>query len=308
MIVVFGSINLDFVTRVDRFPRLGETVAGRSFVTHPGGKGANQALAAARAGAAVRLFGAVGDDAFADLALERLGEEDVDLWGVARVKAATGSATIMVDAVGENCIAVVPGANARADPSAVPDAALTGGNWLVLQQEVPASANASLLQRAGRFGTRVLLNAAPAGEFDPQVLGLLDVLVVNEGEAAILGGVLGWPTEPERFARAAIQSHDGLSVVVTLGAHGALAADRRGLWRATAPAIEVIDTTGAGDAFVGAFAAATEHGDELGAALRFGVAAGSLACMKAGAQAALPSREAVRAALPSVTVARASAW
>lgn len=308
MIVVFGSINLDLVTRVDRFPRAGETVAGLSFAMHPGGKGANQALAAARAGAAVRLFGAVGDDTFADLALAALAEEDVDLWGVARVGHDTGSATIMVDAAGENCIAIVAGANAHADPSGVPDAALTGGNWLLLQQEVPAAANASLLQRAGRLGTRVLLNAAPAGELDRQVLEQLDVLVINEGEAAILGRALGWPTEPERFARAAIESQRALSVAVTLGAQGALAADHRGLWRATAPPVEVVDTTGAGDAFVGAFAAAIEHGDEIAAALRFGVAAGSLACMKAGAQTALPSREAVRAALPSVTVTRASAW
>jgi len=308
MIVVFGSINLDLVTRVERFPRTGETVAGRSFATYPGGKGANQALAAARAGAAVRLFGAVGGDAFADVALEALAEEDVDLWGVARVDGATGSATIMVDDAGENCIAVVAGANARADPSTVPDAALTGGNWLVLQQEVPAPANASLLRRAGRLGTRVLLNAAPARRLDPQLLELLDVLVLNEGEAATLGHALGWPTEPERFARAAIEAQGALSVVVTLSAQGALAADRRGLWRADAPSVEVVDTTGAGDAFVGAFAAAIEGGAELGAALRFAITAGSLACTKAGAQTAMPSLEAVEAALPSVTAARASAW
>jgi ribokinase len=308
MIIVFGSINLDLVTRVDRFPRVGETVVGLSFATYPGGKGANQALAAARAGAAVRLFGAVGDDTFADLALASLAAEDVDLWGVSRVAAATGSAAIMVDAAGENCIAVVAGANSHADPSAVPDAALTGGNWLVLQQEVPASANASLLERAGRLGTRVLLNAAPAREFDPQVLGLLDVLVVNEGEAALLGRRLRWPTEPDRFATAAIELQNALSVVVTLGAQGALAADQRGLWRAAPPAVEVVDTTGAGDAFVGAFAAAIERGGKIGAALRFGVAAGSLACMKSGAQTSLPSREAVEAALPSVTVAQAAAW
>jgi len=308
MIVVFGSINLDLVTRVGRFPRAGETIEGSSFGIYAGGKGANQALAAARAGATVRLFGAVGRDGFAEPALAWLAAGGVDLAGVLRVDGATGCATILVDDAGENCIAVVAGANALADPGAVPDSALGPSTLLVLQQEVPPQANAALLARARSLGARAMLNAAPAGELDPRLLGLLDVLIVNEGEASILSRVLGWPTEPEGFASAAIELHAALSVVVTLGAQGALAADHRGLWRAAAAAVEVVDTTGAGDAFVGALAAAIERGDEIGAALRFGVAAGSLACTKAGAQTALPSREAVEAALPSVTVARAVAW
>jgi len=301
MIIVFGSINLDLVTRVDRFPKVGETVVGRSFATYPGGKGANQALAAARAGAAVRLFGAVGDDAFADLALASLAAEDVDLWGVARVDAATGSATIMVDAAGENCIAVVAGANSRADPSAVPDAALTGGNWLVLQQEVPASANASLLRRAGRLGTRVLLNAAPARALQRELLRQLDALIVNEAEAAALAAHLGWPVEPELFSRAAVSWDEGLAVIVTLGAQGALGTTNAGAWRVSAPRVEVVDTTGAGDAFVGALAATFDDGVPLVEAMRVAVTAGSLACTAPGAQSALPTRAAIAGLLPSVT-------
>ena len=301
MIVVFGSINLDLVTRVDRFPKAGETIEGRSFATYAGGKGANQALAAARAGAAVRLFGAVGRDAFADVALEALAEDDVDLWGVTRVDGATGTATIMVDDAGENCIAVVAGANAHADPSAVPDAALTGGNWLVLQHEVPAPANASLLDRARLLGARTLLNAAPARALPPELLRKVDVLVVNEAEAATLATHLGWAVEPELFSRAAVSWHEELAVILTLGAQGALATTNAGAWRVSAPRIEIVDTTGAGDAFVGALAAALDDGASLAEAMRMAVTAGSLACTAAGAQAALPTRAAIAELLPSVT-------
>src|SRR5437867_8391575 len=144
MVVVFGSINLDFVTRVDRFPAPGETIAGRSFGTYPGGKGANQALAASRAGAQVRLYGAIGSDAFANAAIASLRAGGVDLSGLQRVDAPTGCATILVASSGENCIAIVPGANAHAKPDALPDSALTRQSVLLLQQEVPAEANAAL--------------------------------------------------------------------------------------------------------------------------------------------------------------------
>src|SRR5439155_5459724 len=140
MIVVFGSINLDLVTRVARFPAPGETIGGASFATHPGGKGANQALAAARAGASVRMYGAVGRDVFAEPALALLAEGGVDLQGVARVAAPTGCATVLVDARGENCIAVSPGANALADPNAVPDDVLGSEAIVILQHEVSAEA------------------------------------------------------------------------------------------------------------------------------------------------------------------------
>jgi ribokinase len=150
MIVVFGSINLDLVTKVPRFPAPGETVGGGSFATYPGGKGANQALAAARAGASVRMYGAVGRDAFAEPALALLSKGGVDLAGVARVAAPTGCATIMVDALGENCIAVAAGANTFADPDAVPDGALGSGTTLILQHEVSGEANAALIARMRR--------------------------------------------------------------------------------------------------------------------------------------------------------------
>jgi ribokinase len=299
MVVVFGSINLDLVTRVARFPAPGETLTAESFATYPGGKGANQALAAARAGAVVQLFGAVGRDAFADPALALLAQGGVDLGGVARVAGATGCATILVDAHGENCIAVAAGANAFADPESVPDSALVPGAVLVLQNEVPAPANAALITRAYRAGARIILNAAPARSLSSELLRQVDVLVVNETEAAALAAAHGWPTAAPAFAAAATAS--AFAVVVTLGKEGALAASGADTIRVQAPDVEVIDTTGAGDALVGVLAAAIDARAPLPDALRAAVVAGSLACTAAGAQSALPRREAIVAALRLVT-------
>jgi len=298
MIVVFGSINLDLVTRVARFPAPGETVGGASFATYPGGKGGNQALAAARAGASVRMYGAVGHDAFAKAALALLAAGGVDLDGVARVDAPTGCATILVDVHGENCIAVAPGANALADPSTVPDSALRSDVRVVLQQEVPAEANAALIARARRRGARIILNAAPARRLSLDVLREIDVLVVNETEAAALAKAHGWAAEPEAFARAAIGALPSVSaIVLTLGKEGALAAFGSELLRVPALEVNIVDTTGAGDAFVGALAAALDAAAPVPEALCFAVAAGSLACKVEGAQTALPDRAAIEAAI-----------
>jgi ribokinase len=302
MVVVFGSINLDLVTRVARFPAPGETVGAASFATYPGGKGANQALAAARAGAQVRLYGTLGNDAFADAALALLAAGGVDLDGVKRAAAATGCATILVDAQGENCIAVASGANALADPEAVPDSMLGSGTILVLQQEVAAEANAALIARARRRGARIVLNAAPARPLSLELLRQVDVLVVNETEAAALAAQHGWPAAAHAFAAAAIAAAaPSFVVVVTQGKDGAVAASGTETIRVHAPDVDVIDTTGAGDAFAGALAAAIDARASLEDALRAAVVAGSLACTAAGAQSALPRREAIVAALRWVT-------
>ena len=302
MVIVFGSINLDLVTRVARFPAPGETIGAESFATHPGGKGANQALAAARAGAAVRLYGAVGTDAFADTALALLAADGVDLDGVKRAAAPTGSATILVDAHGENCIAVASGANALADPEAVPDSVLAPGAVLVLQHEVSAQANAVLIARAHRAGARIVLNAAPARPLSIELLRQIDILVVNETEAAALAAQHGWPATAQAFAAEAIAvAAPSLVVVVTLGKEGALAASGTDTIRVRAPDVAVVDTTGAGDAFVGALAAAIDASAPLPDALRTAVVAGSLACTAVGAQSALPERDAIAAALRLLT-------
>ena len=301
MIVVFGSINLDLVTRVERLPAPGETLLGRSFASYPGGKGANQALAAARAGAEVRLFGAVGRDAAAQDALSLLRAGNVDLAGVRTVDVATGRATILVDDAGENAIVAIPGASALADAAMVPDQAMLPEATLVLQQEVAASANAALIARAARAGMRIVVNAAPARPLPREQLAMIDTLIVNETEAASLAAAYGWPAAAEDFATTGARVIEGLTIVVTLGAAGAVAVRSKETIRVDAPPVAVVDTTGAGDAFVGALAAALDAGSNRVTALPIAVAAGSLACTRAGAQTALPTRSMIDALLPMVT-------
>jgi ribokinase len=305
MVVVFGSINLDLVTRVTRLPSPGETLIGSGFASYPGGKGANQALAAARAGAVVRMYGAVGRDAAAASALALLRAGDVDISGVRVVDAPTGCATILVDDAGRNAIVVVPGANEKVDPDAVPDAVRAPRAVLLLQQEVPPSANAALIARAVGARMRIVLNAAPARPLTRELLAMIDTLIINENEAAALASMLGWPPEAGAFAAAAAAEIDDLEVVVTLGAAGAISVRGHDSIQVAAPRVDVVDTTGAGDAFVGAFAAALDAGDDRPKALSIATAAGSLACTMHGAQPALPARDAIDALLLSVTSRRA---
>jgi ribokinase len=297
VVLVFGSINIDLVTRVERFPGPGETVSGISFAIYPGGKGANQALASARAGASTWLVGAVGRDAFAATALALVSEAAVNLAYVARVDQATGCATILVSATGENLIVSVPGANAWADPSTIPDALLTRSSTVSLQHELPAAANQALVGRARRNGSRVVLNASPWQPLSHDTLCSVDYLVVNQLEAAALAAAFGWPPSPGELALAAAGAMRGLTVVVTLGEHGALAARDTTVLRVPTPRVWAIDTTGAGDAFGGTLIAMLDDGAPLEEALRRAVAAGSLACTAAGAQASFPERSAVEMVL-----------
>ena len=287
MVVVFGSINLDFVAWVPRFVRPGETLAAESFAMHPGGKGANQALAAARADAAVALAGAVGRDAFAAPALDLLRAGGVDVSAVRAVAGPTGIALIEVEAAGENRIVIVAGANASVDASDVPAPLLECATVVILQQEIPAAANLALATRARAAGARVLLNAAPARAVDPALLGLVDILVVNDTEMRALAAAAALPAEPAAFSAAFARRHGGIAVV-TLGADGAIAAEPGAGYALRAPPVAVVDTTGAGDAFVGALAAALDRGQPTRTALAWGVAAGSLACTQHGAQPSLP--------------------
>ncbi len=221
MVVVFGSINLDLVARVPRIPAPGETIAATALDVLPGGKGANQALAARTAGAAVALFGAVGTDAFAADALVHLRAAAVDLAGVAAVAGATGLAMIDVDGAGENAITVVPGANAHAQAAQVPDRALDRDTTLLLQLEVPVVEVAALAARAHARGAFVLLNAAPALPLPASLLRDVDLLLVNETEAAAYAAAWNVPADPAEFVRAMRERH-AVRVVLTLGAQGAL--------------------------------------------------------------------------------------
>lgn len=296
MIVVFGSVNVDFVTRVARIPRPGETVLGPGYAVIPGGKGANQALAARRAGSDVRLVGAVGRDPFADIGLSLLVSDGVDCTAVARVEAPTGAAFISVSGDAENAIVVAAGANASVKASQLDGARISANDTLLLQREVPEAEAVEAARRAKAAGARVILNAAPAGALPGQLLPLLDILIVNEHEVAVVAGALGHDGEPDALARA-IDAEHGIATIVTLGSHGAVGWTGGIRRRAPALKVEPVDTTAAGDSFCGAFAAALDQGLGFTTALARGAAAGSLACTVAGAQPSIPHRSAIDAAV-----------
>ena len=258
----------------------------------PGGKGANQAAAAARDGAHVALAGAVGRDGFADRAVAGLLAAGVDLRRLARVDAMTGLASIIVDRTGQNSIVVASGANRQALASQVADADLSPGTTLVLQMELDAGETAALIRRAKAAGSRVVLNLAPAAPLAADALRMVDWLVVNATEAAWLSGRLGCADDA-----ASLHAALGVGVVRTDGAEGATAAsDGRALAVAGRP-VDVVDTTGAGDCFTGVFAAALDRGQALPDALHRATAAAALCCTRPGAQDAQPNRTETDAAL-----------
>ena len=295
MIIVFGSLSVDFVTRVKRIPAPGETVLGGVYEMIPGGKGANQALAARRAGAEVAFIGAVGPDSFAEPAQALMRADGVDLSGVIVAQAPTGAAFIAVDDNGENAIVVASGANAQARAGQLDARALGPGDWMLLQRETPPAQVEAAAARAKKAGAGVVLNLAPAGPPGADLLGLLDVLIVNEHEALTLGEALGLTTQsPEDVARH-VDAHLHVATIVTLGAAGAVAWANGVRDAAPAPAVSVVDTTGAGDTFVGAFGAALDRRLSFGDAMRQGLAAGSLACTRIGAQPGIPWRAEIEA-------------
>jgi len=256
----------------------------------PGGKGANQALAACRAGARVALVGAVGRDAMADASLALVRAAGVDTAAVARVDAATGIALIHVDARGANAITIVPGANALVHAAMLPDRDADARTTLVLQLEIPLAEVTRAARRADARGALVVLNAAPASSLPHDLLDAVDVLVVNEHEAMLVARTASLPGDPMDFCVAMADRH-ALTAIVTLGADGLVAADADRRYRLPAARIEVVDTTAAGDAFVGALAAALDRGDDLADALAEGAASGSYACTLAGAQPSIGPRE-----------------
>jgi ribokinase len=297
MIIVFGSINIDLVVPVERLPRAGETVLGPGYTLVPGGKGANQALAAARAGSRVRMIGRVGRDGFADVSLADLRAGGVDLSGVTADALPTGCALIPVDRDGRNLIVVAAGANAAAAADQVADALLGENAIVVLQMEVPLAENWRLVDRAKARGARVLLNCAPAAAVPSATLARLDWLVVNETEAEILAGQLGLAAADPRTAGRRIAASANTTVIVTLGGEGAVAYSDRQAWSVGALPIKPVDTVAAGDAFVGAFAAAIDAGGDLPTALLRASVAGGLACTVAGAQPSLPTQAAIESRL-----------
>ena len=284
--IVVGSVNLDLVYRVPHLPRPGETLLGADLVRLSGGKGGNQAHAAARvapAGVAVTMVGCVGEDEAATLLRGDLERAGVDVSGVQTVPGPSGTALIAVDEHGENTIVVIPGANAAGPPAFVDDLGFAPGDVVVLQLEVPFAVVEAVVARAAGTGARVVLNAAPLDRRAAGILASVDVLVVNEIEAAELFGVDGdLDADTVGGIAAGLASTD---LVVTLGARGVLFAPAGGAVRSL-PAfpVEAIDTVGAGDAFVGGLAAALAASESLESAVRTGSAAGALTATVAGAR------------------------
>jgi ribokinase len=283
-VLVIGSINADLVVTLDRLPEPGETVTGGRFARHGGGKGANQAVAAARAGARVRFAGAVGDDDLGAAAVEELEDEGVEVGSIARLDGeATGVALIAVDRAGRNQIAVASGANARVGAAlvgrALEAAPLRPGDVVLLGFEVPDDAVVAGARAAAQAGARAILNPAPARDLPDDLRGRDVLLTPNALEAAALTG----ETEPTAALRALARSV-GPPVLVTVGADGALLGTEGGIVEIPAPEVEVVDTTGAGDAFNGVLAAGLAAGRDVEDAARRAVEAASASVRRAGAR------------------------
>lgn len=290
MITVFGSINLDLIGVAPTLMRPGETVLGTRLDIAPGGKGANQALAAARAGAKVKMLGAVGNDDFARQALALLDAGGVDLSDIKRCNRHTGVALIAVDAEGENMITVLPGANSKLEATAIEKGSLKEGDTLMLQLETPIAEVAAAAHLARRAGVRTLLNVAPFADIPEALLEDASILVVNAIELSGIMSLLNQDDLPPQESAAWLAGRYGNTVVATLGEHGAVAASPWGRFSVPAIDIDPVDTVGAGDTFVGYLAAGLEEGLALEDALTLAVTASGLACLKPGAQPAIPTR------------------
>lgn len=287
MITVFGSTGLDQIGTVPRLPKPGETVLGGVFATAPGGKGSNQALAARRAGAQVRHVSAVGDDAFAEGALALLRAGGVDLGDLKVSPGATAVAMIFVDALGENCIAVLPGANGTMTAADADRAlgTLPKGSVVMLQQEIQQAATERALDLANERGLLSILNTAPFLDSTAKIAHKASILVANETEFALLSG--RGPDELDAAMRDWADRHNQ-TIIVTLGGDGARAATKAGIISVAALPITPVDTVGAGDTFCGYLAAGLDAGLDLEAAMKRAAVAGALACLKPGAQPAIP--------------------
>ncbi|MET7613936.1 ribokinase [Streptomyces seoulensis] len=290
-IVVLGSTNMDLVTYVARAPRRGETVTGREFRTIPGGKGANQAMAAARAGATVSLIGAVGNDAYGVRLRDNLEHSGVDTDFLRTVEGASGTAHIVVDDEGSNAIVVVPGANGTVDHLSPGDEGLiASADALLLQLEVPLPAVVAGAEAARRHGVRTVLTPSPAQPLPEELLSVTDVLVPNEYEAVTLTG----RTDPLDAAVGLLELVP--EVVLTLGEAGVLYVSRDTEPLAVpAHQVAAIDSTGAGDTFAGAYAVAVAEEKPLREALSWAAAAAALSVQREGASASMPYRPEIEA-------------
>jgi ribokinase len=287
MITIIGSINFDLIASSPKLPEPGETLTGHHFATAAGGKGANQALAAARAGAATRIVGAVGNDSFAPQALALLRAEGVDLSRVATRGDATGVALITVEDSGENTIVVIPAANGLVTPEDVHAADLDGG-YLLLQMEIPLPAIEQAIAVSENSETTCILNIAPWRDDAAALLPRADIIIANETEFDLASSALELDGADRKTRMIDFAEHYGRTVIVTLGSEGVMIATPDEHYTVPALKIQPVDTVGAGDTFCGYLAASLDSGLNLRDACTRAAHAASLACLKTGAQPSIP--------------------
>lgn len=314
-ILVVGSLNADLVVRAPRFPQPGETISGEDLQVIPGGKGANQAVAAARHGAQVSMLGRVGNDSFGDFLLDNLKENNVDISRIRRDDASTGTAIIVVDSNGQNNIVLSAGANGKVSVADVENASFADHKLLLLQLEIPTPTALAATRRAREHGLSVILNPAPAKELPDELISLVDYLIPNETELNLLTGIEVNDIPSAELAAKSLLARGVKHVIVTLGSMGALIVDKYTSIQVDTYKVDVVDTTAAGDAFIGGFAYKLlestssavapwrqllanlqEHtltgtrAPILQKAVRYACACGALATTKFGAQPSLPTK------------------
>ena len=298
-ILVIGSLNADLVVRVLRFPQPGETISGGDLQIIPGGKGANQAVAAARQGASVAMLGRVGNDSFGPFLLDSLKSNQVDITNVHTDESATGTAVIIVDANGQNSIVLSAGANGKVSPADVDHASSLAQppagspSLILLQLEIPIPTVLHATQYAKQHGIRVILNPAPAQPLPDELISLTDFIIPNETELSLLTGLEVKDVPSAEQAAKALLKRGAKNVIVTLGEKGALLISNTQVKQVDAYKVNVVDTTAAGDAFIGGFASALLRGIEIEEAVKYANACGALAATKFGAQPSLPTNEEV---------------
>jgi len=308
-IVVVGSSNTDMVIRASRLPVAGETVLGGRFLTAAGGKGANQAVGAARAGGNVAFIGRVGNDVFGTEALAGLRHAHIDVRGVLRDPVApSGVALIMVAKGGENCIAVAGGANNKLSPADILrfSPMIRAASVLMVQLETPLATVQAAVTLAARAGVRVVLNPAPARELSAALLKRVSILTPNETEAEILTGIRVTDDVAAARAAAKLRARGVRTVILTLGARGAFVSDASGETLVRGFKVRAVDTTAAGDMFNGALAVALGEGRPLDHAVRFAHAAAALSVTRAGAQPSAPTRSRIDALVKAAASTRES--
>lgn len=292
-ITVVGSVNMDLVFRTPRIPALGETIQGHEFLQIPGGKGANQAVAAARQGADVTFIGAIGDDGFGVVSRNCLDKEGIKLTYLNTMQqVATGVAGILVEDAGDNSIVLAAGANALLTPAHIDAArnAIAATQFLVCQLETPLPTVTHAIQLAKQLGVKVILNTAPVCALDDALLKLVDYLILNETEASQLSGINVVDQASAKLASQKLLQRGVATVLLTMGEHGALMTDANGSFHHPAMKVQVVDSTAAGDTFVGAFAVGLANGLSLQEASMEAQFTAALTVTKLGAQTSIPMR------------------